>query len=192
MLRKRYQWFVVIVLFLFLTFHSADLFIISAVNPQLIEEFKVDYATMGFLFSISLFAATLLYPLWGFLYDKYSRKLLISLAALIWGSTTWINALSRVFSQFFITRILTTIDDAAPPGIYSLVADYFEPKDRGKAMGIINASSPIGAILGTIIPLTIIGTGLNWRNAFFITGSVGIIISLIIYFFIKDIPRGTP
>ncbi|MEM2928090.1 MAG: MFS transporter [Nitrososphaerota archaeon] len=191
MLRKRYQWFVVIVLFLFLTFHSADLFIISAVNPQLIEEFKVDYATMGFLFSISLFAATLLYPLWGFLYDKYSRKLLISLAALIWGSTTWINALSRVFSQFFITRILTTIDDAAPPGIYSLVADYFEPKDRGKAMGIINASSPIGAILGTIIPLTIIGTGLNWRNAFFITGSVGIIISLIIYFFIKDIPRGT-
>ncbi|MEM2083880.1 MAG: hypothetical protein QXV10_05140, partial [Nitrososphaerota archaeon] len=81
MLRKRYQWFVVIVLFLFLTFHSADLFIISAVNPQLIEEFKVDYATMGFLFSISLFAATLLYPLWGFLYDKYSRKLLISLAA---------------------------------------------------------------------------------------------------------------
>ena len=186
-----YKWFVVIILFLFLTFHSADLFIISAVNPQLIEEFKVDYVTMGFLFSISLLIATILYPLWGFLYDKYSRKLLVSLAALIWGSTTWINALSRVFSQFFITRIITTIDDAAPPGVYSLVADYFEPKDRGKAMGVINASSPIGAILGTVIPLMIIDAGLNWRNAFFITGSVGIIMGLIIYFFIKDIPRGT-
>jgi MFS family permease len=188
---KSYRWFVVIILFLFLTFHSADLFIISAVNPQLIEEFKVDYVTMGFLFSISLLIATILYPLWGFLYDKYSRKLLVSLAALIWGSTTWINALSRVFSQFFITRIITTIDDAAPPGVYSLVADYFEPKDRGKAMGVINASSPIGAILGTVIPLMIIDAGLNWRNAFFITGSIGIIMGLIIYFFIKDVPRGT-
>jgi MFS family permease len=188
---KSYRWFVVIILFLFLTFHSADLFIISAVNPQLIEEFKVDYVTMGFLFSISLLIATILYPLWGFLYDKYSRKLLVSLAALIWGSTTWINALSRVFSQFFITRIITTIDDAAPPGVYSLVADYFEPKDRGKAMGVINASSPIGAILGTVIPLIIIDAGLNWRNAFFITGSIGIIMGLIIYFFIKDVPRGT-
>ena len=188
---KSYRWFVVIILFLFLTFHSADLFIISAVNPQLIEEFKVDYVTMGFLFSISLLIATILYPLWGFLYDKYSRKLLVSLAALIWGSTTWINALSRVFSQFFTTRIITTIDDAAPPGVYSLVADYFEPKDRGKAMGVINASSPIGAILGTVIPLMIIDAGLNWRNAFFITGSIGIIMGLIIYFFIKDVPRGT-
>jgi len=188
---KSYRWFVVIILFLFLTFHSADLFIISAVNPQLIEEFKVDYVTMGFLFSISLLIATILYPLWGFLYDKYSRKLLVSLAALIWGSTTWINALSRVFSQFFTTRIITTIDDAAPPGVYSLVADYFEPKDRGKAMGVINASSPIGAILGTVIPLIIIDAGLNWRNAFFITGSIGIIMGLIIYFFIKDVPRGT-
>lgn len=191
MLKRSYQWFVVMIFFLFLVFHQADLFIISAVNPQLIEEFKVEYVTMGFLFSISLFIATMLYPLWGFLYDKYSRKNLVSLAALIWGSTTWINALSKVFPQFFITRILTTIDDAAPPGINSLVADYFEPKDRGKAMGIINASGPLGAILGTAIPLMIINAGLNWRNAFFITGTIGIITSLIIYFFIKDVPRGT-
>jgi Na+/H+ antiporter NhaC len=30
---------------------------------------------------------------WGYLYDRYARAKLLALASLIWGSTTWLNAL---------------------------------------------------------------------------------------------------
>ncbi|MEZ0346207.1 MAG: MFS transporter [Infirmifilum sp.] len=135
--------------------------------------------------------AAVLYPIWGYLYDRYSRRILAGLAAMIWGFTTIFNALSRTFDQFFATRMATGVDDAAPPGIYSLVADYFEPYDRGKAMGIINASSPIGAILGTILALSIVSAGYSWRNAFYITGPIGVLIGVLTILMIKDIPRGS-
>ncbi len=189
-MKVSYRWLVTLIFFVFLTFHQADKFIVSAVTPQLLEEFNVGYSEMGFLFSATILVAVLLYPLWGYLYDRYSRRLLVSLAAVIWGFTTWINALSRTFQEFFGTRLATGVDDAAPPGIYSLVADYFEPENRGKAMGVISASGPLGAILGSIIALSIVGAGLGWRNAFYITGSVGILMGLLTYVLVKDIPRG--
>ena len=188
--KGRYKWFVVAVLSAFLVIQAADTYIISAVNPELIREFHVSYVTLGLLFSVTLILSTLLYPLWGYWYDKYSRRFLTGLLALLLGSTTWINALSGVFSQFFITRMFTAIGYPTPSGVYTLTADYFGPKSRGKAMGFINAASPIGYLLGIIIPLTIIGLGLNWRYSFFITAGLSIVIGVMIFLLVKEVPRG--
>ncbi|MEM3893025.1 MAG: MFS transporter [Thermofilum sp.] len=188
---KRYKWFIVLFFFTFLTFHEADRFIISAVAPQLLDEFQVKYSELGLVFSLTVLVAAILYPVWGYLYDRYSRKVLAGLAALIWGFTTIFNALAKTFTQFFLTRLATGADDAAPPGIYSLVADYFEPYSRGKAMGILNASGPLGAILGSVLALSIVAAGMSWRNAFFITGPIGIIVGVLTFFLVKEIPRGS-
>ncbi len=190
-MNKRYRWFVVLFFVVFLTTHQADRFIISAVAPQVMDEFQVTYGQLGLVFSLTVLVAAVLYPVWGYLYDRYSRKLLAGLAAIIWGFTTIFNALSRTFSQFFVTRLATGIDDAAPPGIYSLVADYFEPYERGRAMGLLNATGPLGAIIGSILALSIVGAGLSWRNAFFITGPIGVLIGVLTILLVKDIPRGS-
>ena len=58
-------------------------------------------------------------------------------------------------------------------------------------MGFINAATPIGYLLGIIIPLIIIGAGLSWRYSFFITGGLSLIIGVLVYIFIKEIPRGS-
>ncbi|UNQ73227.1 MFS transporter [Infirmifilum sp. NZ] len=190
-MQRRYKWFVVLFFFAFLTVHEADRFIISAVAPQVKEEFNVTYGQLGLVFSLTVLVAAVLYPVWGYLYDRYSRKILAGLAALIWGFTTIFNALSRTFSQFFATRLATGIDDAAPPGIYSLVADYFEPYDRGKAMGLLNATGPLGAIIGSILALSLVGAGMSWRSAFFITGPIGVVIGILTILLVKDVPRGS-
>ncbi|PLJ78229.1 MFS transporter [Infirmifilum sp. SLHALR2] len=190
-MQRRYKWFVVLFFFAFLTVHEADRFIISAVAPQVKEEFNVTYGQLGLAFSLTVLVAAVLYPVWGYLYDRYSRKILAGLAALIWGFTTIFNALSRTFSQFFATRLATGIDDAAPPGIYSLVADYFEPYDRGKAMGLLNATGPLGAIIGSILALSLVGAGMSWRSAFFITGPIGVVIGILTILLVKDVPRGS-
>jgi len=190
-MQRRYKWFVVLFFFAFLTVHEADRFIISAVAPQVMEEFNVTYGQLGLVFSLTVLVAAVLYPVWGYLYDRYSRKILAGLAALIWGFTTIFNALSRTFSQFFATRLATGVDDAAPPGIYSLVADYFEPYDRGKAMGLLNATGPLGAIIGSILALSLVGAGMSWRSAFFITGPIGVVIGILTILLVRDVPRGS-
>jgi len=190
MQKSRYKWVILIILSLFLIVQASDTYIISAVSPNLITEFHISEETLGFLFSATLVVATVLYPVWGYLYDKYSRKTLTSIIAFILGATTWLNALTRVFSQFFVTRLLTALGYPIPSGAYTLTTDYFELKERGKAMGYINAAAPIGYLLGVVIPLAIIGAGMSWRYSFFITGGLSIIIGLMIFFLIKEIPRG--
>ena len=182
---------ILLVFFIFLLFHQADRFVISAVAPQVMEDFGVGYFELGLVFSITGFTAAALYPLWGYLYDRYSRRLLTSAAAAIWGFTSLINALARSFGEFFATRIATAVDDAAPPGMTSLVLDYFEPVKRSRALGVLGMTGPLGAILGSILSLSVVAGGLSWRIAFYITGAVGVAASLAIFLAVKDVPRGS-
>lgn len=188
---QKHRTLVLAIFVLFLLFHGADRFVISAVAPQVMEDFQARYFELGLVFSLTGFIAAVLYPFWGFLYDKYSRRLLVSLAAVVWGFTSLINALSRSFAEFFVTRLSTAVDDAAPPGMSSLVLDYFEPERRARAMGILNTTGPLGAILGTILSLSIVSQGLSWRYAFYITGSIGVFAGLLLYVLVRDVPRGS-
>ncbi|MEM1509623.1 MAG: MFS transporter [Thermofilaceae archaeon] len=188
---ERIRLVVLLIFFSFLLFHNADRFIISAVAPQVMEDFKVGYSELGLVFSLTGFVAAALYPVWGYLYDRYSRRLLVSLAAVIWGVTSLINALSKTFSEFFATRISTAVDDAAPPGMSSLVLDYYEPDKRARAIGILNTTGPLGAIVGSVLSLSLVAAGHSWRTAFYITGSIGVLSGVLTYLLVRDVPRGS-
>ncbi len=190
MSKDRYKWLVVAIMSAVLMVQAADTYVVSAVTPELIMEFHVSDAVLGILFTGALIIGAVLYPVWGYFYDKYSRKFLTSLLAFILGATTWINAMSKTFGQFFITRLITGIGYPTPSGAYTLTADYFPPKSRGKAMGFINAASPIGYILGIFIALSLLGAGLNWRYSFYVTATISLIIGAMIYFLVKEVPRG--
>ena len=94
-----------------------------------------------------------LYPVWGWLYDRYSRAKLLSLASLIWGSTTWLAAIAPTYPAFVVARASTGIDDSSYPGIYSLIGDYFKPSQRGKIYGLLQLTSPIGYLIGMVMAL---------------------------------------
>jgi ACS family hexuronate transporter-like MFS transporter len=185
-----YGWLVAAVLFLFRSFHTADQFVISVVLPQIIDEFHISYTSAGLIFTATFLVAFALYPVWGYLFDRYSRRTLISISGIIWGVTTWLNTVPRTFLGFFFTRTLTGIDDAPPSGMNSLVSDYFPPKSRGKALGLINASSAFGALIGTVLGV-VIGYAMGWRTLFYITGGIGLVGALLVYATVKDIARGS-
>ena len=78
------------------------------------------------------------------------------------------------------TRASTGIDDSSYPGLYSLIADYFMPQVRGKIYGLLELSMPVGYLVGMILGL-FLGGVVGWRGVFYITGSLGVILAVIIY-----------
>jgi MFS family permease len=88
-----------------------------------------------------------------------------------------------------LTRATTGIDDSSYSGLYSLVSDYFGPQLRGKVYGLLQISQPLGYMLGMILALTL-GDTLGWRSIYYITGSLGVVLALVIFFSIKEAPRG--
>ncbi|WKZ37111.1 MAG: MFS transporter [Anaerolineales bacterium] len=187
---SRYRWFVVAVFFFFMLLHQTDKLMIGSLQVQITDEFEISNTQWGLVNSGALIVATILYPIWGYLYDRYARAKLLSLASFIWGATTWLNALARNFGVFLVTRASTGIDDSSYPGLYTLVADYFGPSLRGKVYGLLQLAQPIGYLVGMILALMIAPMIGGWRSVFFITGGLGLVLALFIYFGVKDIPRG--
>jgi MFS transporter, Spinster family, sphingosine-1-phosphate transporter len=189
--------FVVIVFFLFVLLHQTDKLLIGSLQIPVSTTFHLNDLQWGFINTGALIVGTIFYPIWGYLYDRYARAKLLGLASFIWGATTWLSSIVTSYPAFLMTRSSTGIDDSSYPGLYSLVADYFGPKLRGKVYGVLQLAQPIGYLLGMILAL-MVAPNLDgvifhlegWRTIFLATGLLGLIMAALIYFGIKDVPRG--
>lgn len=188
-MRSRYRWFVVGVFFVFMLLHQADKLLIGPLTTSIMETFHLTRTQMGAISTGALIVGAICYPLWGYLYDRYARAKLLALASFIWGSTTWLSAIAPTYPTFLATRATTGIDDSSYPGLYSLISDYFGPQQRGRVIGLLQVAMPVGYLLGMMLALTLRDT-LGWRGVFYLTGSIGVLLSLVIYFFVREAPRG--
>jgi MFS family permease len=187
---SRYRWFVILVFFGFMLLHQTDRLMIGSMQVPIMDEFSISDSQWGLINTGALIAATVLYPVWGYLYDRYARAKLLALASFIWGATTWISSLMRSYLPFLATRASTGVDDSSYPGLYSLVADYFEPSLRSRVNGLLQVAQPIGYLLGMILALMVAPMIGGWRSVFYITGSLGLVLAVIIYFKVREVPRG--
>ena len=145
---SRYPWVVVTIFFFFTLLHQADKLLIGPLTENIIKDFHITNTQMGAVSMGAMFVGAIFYPLWGYLYDRYSRPKLLALASFIWGSTTWLNAIAPTYPAFLVTRSSTGIDDLSYPRLFSLVSDYFGPKTRGKVYGLLQFTQPSVILTG--------------------------------------------
>ena len=187
----------VIIFFIFMLLHQTDQLLIGPLQTDIMGTFNMTYTQWGLINSGALIVGTLFYPLWGWLNDHYNRGKLLAAASFIWGATTWLSALAPKFhtpsrfTDFLATRSSTGIDDSSYPGMYSLISDLYSPKVRGKVYGILQLTQPIGYLIGMVIALMFASMLGGWQNIFIITGTLGVLLAFVIYFFVKDVPRGS-
>ncbi len=185
----RYRWYVLSVFAVFMLLHQSDKLLIGPLTPEIMKTYNITNTQMGAVVTGALIVSSILYPIWGYLYDRYGRAKLLALASFIWGATTWLSALAPSYSSFLATRSSTGIDDSATPGIYSLLADYFEPRVRGRVYGLLQLTQPIGYLIGMLLAL-MLGPIIGWKSIFYITGSLGIILAIVVFFTVREAPPG--
>jgi len=171
-------------------FQQAERLVIGPLTTPIMDEFQINQAQMGLVFSGALLVGAILYPVWGYLYDRFARTKLLALAALLWGATTWLSAAVRTFPLFVVTRSSTGIADSSYPGLYNITNDYFPPKERGKIMGLLQIAQPMGYLVGMVLAL-ILGSIIGWRGVFYVTGAVGFVLAVVIFFGVKEPQRGS-
>ena len=80
---SRYRWFVVAVFFFFMLLHQTDKLMIGSLQVQISEDFELNNQQWGFdQFGRVDRRHQFFIPIWGYLYDRYSRTKLLSLASL--------------------------------------------------------------------------------------------------------------
>lgn len=181
--------FTVLMLFIFMLLHQTDKYLISPLTTPIIETFGINEAQMGGVMTGAILAGLLFYPLWGYLFDRYVRPKILALAALIWGATTWLSAIAPTFGAFMATRASTGVDDASYPGIFSMVSDLYKPDKRGRIIGLLQLSMILGGLTGMGLAVGLKDV-IGWRGVFYVTGSLGVLVAAVFFFFVKDVPRG--
>jgi len=138
-------------------------------------------------------AFALLYSILGiplaYLADKTSRSGVIAASLALWSAFTALCGTAHGYWQLFLFRLGVGIGEAggvAPS--YALIADYFPPERRARALAIFSLGIPIGLAAGTMIG-AYIAKAIDWRAAFVAMGIAGIILAPILRHFVRDLPR---
>jgi MFS family permease len=177
--------------------NNADAQLFPSLYAQIQSTLGLDIVQLGVITGVRSFAQSILTPLWGWWNDKYSRRMVLALGCFFWAIFTLLTAFAVEYIDLFIYRLLTGIGLAViVPTTQSLIADYYPPKERGKAFGLLGLTGVIGVIVGTIFATALVtGTkymfGMDsWRFVFIIWGVLSIIIGILVLVFAKDPIRG--
>jgi MFS family permease len=71
---------------------------------------------------------------------------------------------------------------------YALIADYFPPHKRARALAIFSLGVPLGLAAGTLIG-AYLASWIDWRAAFLVMGVAGILLAPIMLLIVRDKPR---
>ena len=124
-----------------------------------------------------------------YLADRASRSRVIAAAVAFWSAFTGLCGTAASFWQFFFFRMGVGIGEAggvAPS--YALIADYFEPRRRARALAIFSLGVPIGLALGTLVG-AYIAHAISWRAAFYTMGIAGVVLAPILLIVVRDPPE---
>jgi len=139
-------------------------------------------------------AFALSYPFLGvpiaMLADRMSRVWIMTIALALWSAMTALCGLAQNFTQLFLARLGVGVGEAggvAPA--YSLIADYFPPEKRARALSIYSFGIPIGSAAGILLG-GVLTSYLDWRAAFLIVGGAGLLLAPILRLTLKDPVRG--
>ena len=123
-----------------------------------------------------------------FLADKTSRSAVVAASLAVWSAFTALCGTAAGFGQLFLYRLGVGVGEAggvAPS--YALIADYFPPERRARALAIFSLGIPLGLAGGTLIG-AYIAHAVNWRAAFLVMGVAGVVLAPILWLVVRD-PR---
>lgn len=171
-------------------FNFLDRQILGILAGPIIADLKLTDAEFG---AIGGIAFALLYSVLGvplaMLADRTSRSRVIAGALAVWSGFTALCGTAASFGQLFFYRLGVGVGEAggvAPA--YALIADYFPPHRRARALAIFSLGIPLGLAAGTLIG-AYLASWVSWRAAFLVMGVAGLVLAPIMLIFVRDLPR---
>ncbi|NGM84083.1 MFS transporter [Paenibacillus sp. 7124] len=169
-------------------FDAMDVGMISFVVAALAKEWSLRPGQIGLLTSINSLGMAAGAAAAGILADKYGRKNILLWTLIIFSAATGLSALAAGFALLCVLRFIAGFGLGGElPVASTLVSESVEPKDRGRAVVLLESFWAVGWIAAALIAYFVI-PDYGWRLALVI-GAVPVLYALYLRRAIEDSPR---
>ncbi|KAJ4439910.1 hypothetical protein ANN_08040, partial [Periplaneta americana] len=163
----------------------------SGILNDVKSEFKIGDDLGGLLQTAFVISYMVFAPLFGYLGDRYSRRVIMALGVFLWSLTTLIGSFMETYGWFLTLRALVGIGEASYSTIApTIISDLYVKDMRSKMLALFYFAIPVGSGLGYIVGSETATLTENWRWGLRVTPIMGGIAVLLILFLMQDPVRG--
>lgn len=181
----------VVLMLLFLTWiiNYLDKNSMSVALVPISKEYNLTTTQAGMVISTFFLAYAIMQLIGGYLTDRYGSKKVILVSLSFWSIFTIVTGFAWSFIALLVIRFIFGLGEGSFPTASSVtLAENFPKEQRGRAKGVLSASTAIGSILSAIIAAALIES-VGWKNMFVIFGVIGIIFTFLLW---KYLPNRAP
>jgi MFS family permease len=159
--------------------------------PHMFSALGATVGQLGTILGASRLMTTILYPLWGYAADRYSRKKILVWFTGFWGLWTLGITFVGNYPQLLTLRVISGLGlGAFVPAAFSLIGDLFDNQSRGRATGIMRSVGLVGIIISVIfLPTLTENNPDGWRIGFAVLGLASFLSGLFLLV-LKEPTRG--
>jgi EmrB/QacA subfamily drug resistance transporter len=180
---------------------ALDSTIVGTAMPRIIQELR-GFELYAWVTTSYLLCSTVIVPIYGKLGDLYGRKSILVVGICIFLVGSALCGLSGMFgtlpvlgsgmTQLVVFRAIQGLGSAALFSLsFTIIADLFTPRERGKFMGLFGATFGLASAIGPLVggfftdhgTVTIAGWEIaGWRWVFYVNLPLGLCSLLLIVF----------
>jgi DHA1 family multidrug resistance protein-like MFS transporter len=139
----------------------------------------------GLLIAANFISSALMAPVWGWLGDRYGRKKMVLRAIFGLSVAIGLMALVRTPQQLLALRLLQGAVGGFVAASIALVASATPKKHLGYALGLLQASSTAGHVVGPLFG-GILADHFGYAQVFLITGATCVVAGIIVTLFVHE------
>ena len=186
-----YARYVLGVLFFVGVFALVDRQIFGMLIEPLKQEFHVSDTWLGLAsgLSFALFYGAAGIPI-ARLADRGNRRGILAAGLGLWSALTLASGFATSFAQLVVARLAIGVGEAAgTPTAHALIADYFPPERRTRALAVYSAGASAGVILAYLVGGWVQEVW-GWRGVFLALGAPGVALSFLVRTTVREPRRG--
>lgn len=147
------------------------------------------FTQLGWMVGITNIVGGILQLWFGGMSRVFKKKDLLGVGSIVAGVTTGATAGSANFAQVLWLRIFNRVGGAPQhPCGNSIIAEQFEKKDRGKALGFNNSAAQVGMVIAPMATAFLLDR-FDWRWTLVIFSLPAIIIGIMMMTMIREKPK---
>lgn len=171
---------------LFLLFEMSLQVSVSVITPELMSDFHISAAGIGFISSFFFYSYTIMQLPSGILFDCISSKKIIGTSFMLCTLGTFLFAFSNGIFLASVGRFLIGFGSAfAFVSVLYTASQWFSHRYFAIITGLGMVMASLGA-MGGQMPLAYLVGLVGWRESLFILAVVGVILSVLSFILIED------